>query len=260
MKPVFIKKHYFPLNSVFGKEPNFSKWLANEGKEYLEEELNIELVSLGTEIAPNNRKRVDIVMEASTPDGNSKIIIENQYGQSDDNHFSKLITYALTNGAKYAVWICERLHEEHKIAIDRLNNIIDDSLKFYVFEAKVESIGDDNNKSFILDSRCTPNEESKIKSNSDKVITDLMEQRKKFWSGLSNMITNNDIGLKARKPSTDHWYNVSIGSKDAVIAVNAITRDRKIRIDLWIPDNKDLFDKLYSQKETIENEIGLSLI
>ena len=40
-----------------------------------------------------------------------------------------------------------------------------------------------------------------------------MEQRKKFWSGLSNMITNNDIGLKARKPSTDHWYNVSIGSK-----------------------------------------------
>ena len=66
MKPVFIKKHYFPLNSVFGKEPNFSKWLANEGKEYLEEELNIELVSLGTEIAPNNRKRVDIVMVAST--------------------------------------------------------------------------------------------------------------------------------------------------------------------------------------------------
>ena len=42
-------------------------------------------------------------------------------------------------------------------------------------------------------------------------------------------------------------------------SIDLVNREHRIRISLWIPDNKDLFDKLLAHREEIESIIGYEL-
>ena len=258
----FAKKTFLPLNTVFGKETEFSKWLANEGIEYLKQALGIELIKEGTEVKPNGKFSTDIVLKVDPQYSNgkpAKVVIENQYGRTDHEHFSKLITYAVTNEAKYAVWIVEDVHPEHKTSIDWLNDNTNDNINFYVFKAVVEKIGE-SEKSFSLIPVCEPKEELKINMSEKKDMSELNITRLRFWQNFSRFIDTHDYGFRSRKAQPQHWYDFSIGSSDCHISVCFLSVDKKVRLDLWIQDNKSLYDKLYSKKDKIESAVGRELI
>lgn len=40
-------------------------------------------------------------------------------------------------------------------------------------------------------------------------------------------------------------------------SIDLVNKDHRIRVQVWIPKNKELFDRLYSQKDTIEKEAGI---
>jgi hypothetical protein len=49
------------------------------------------------------------------------VVIEIQYGKTDDGYFGQLLTYAATLGATAVVWIAERFTDERRKAIEWLN-------------------------------------------------------------------------------------------------------------------------------------------
>lgn len=263
MKIQFSQKHSVKLKSVFGNETEFSSWLANDGLEYIKEALGIEVITKGTEVRPNNKFSVDILLSVDPQYSKGepeKIIIENQYGITDHNHFSKLITYSVINEAKYAIWICEEVHPEHKKAIDFLNENTNGNINFYLFKAMIEKIGE-SEKCFSLLPICEPNEEKKlVMSSGDAEMTKLKKAQLDFWSVLSIKISQSALGLKKRKALPQHWMNLPIGSSKCNIAVCAISQSNKVRVELWIPDNKELFDSLYEIKDKVEQAIGLSVV
>lgn len=53
----------------------------------------------------------------------------------------KLITYASGKSADIVVWIVKRAREEHRSAIEWLNNHIDDNIAFFLLEIKLYQIG-----------------------------------------------------------------------------------------------------------------------
>ena len=63
-----------------------------------------------------------------------------------------------------------------------------------------------------------------------------------------------------RKATTDHWYNVAIGSSDANISIDLVNKEHKIRVSLWISDNKELFDALFMRRDEIEAALGFGLV
>ncbi len=263
MKISLCKKEYIKLNKIFGKETEFSEWLAGEGIDYLKQVLGVELVSEGVEVKPNNKFSVDILLSVENqyskkePD---KIVVENQYGMTDHNHFSKLITYAVTNEAKYAVWIAEEIHPEHKKAIEFLNENTTDNINFYLLKAVLEKIGD-SNPCFSLEIICEPNEEKKIMmSNGNKDLTDLKKAQLKFWSYLSEKINSKNLPFRGRKAMAQHWYDVPVGSSHCHISITTLSLENKVRFDLWISNNKTLYDKLLLMKEDVEKIIGKELI
>ena len=60
-----------------------------------------------------------------------------------------------------------------------------------------------------------------------------------------------------RKPSLDHWMNFSIGYSACHIEVSQIQKRDELDVELYINEDKELFNFLLSNKESIENETGL---
>ena len=108
---------------------NFTQWLAlPENLELLSEEIDIELSLIDTEYNVG-RFNVDIYAEESTTD--RKVIIENQLERTDHDHLGKLITYASGLDAEIVIWIVREVLEEHKQAIEWLNENTNKSINFF---------------------------------------------------------------------------------------------------------------------------------
>ena len=45
----------------------------------------------------------------------------------------------------------------------------------------------------------------------------------------------------------------------SVISIDLINKNHKIRVGVWIGDNKELFDKFYANKDQIESACGFEL-
>lgn len=63
-----------------------------------------------------------------------------------------------------------------------------------------------------------------------------------------------------RKACTDHWYDIAVGSSEAHIAVNLVNKDGVIVVELYISDNKELFDAFFSHRADIETALGTELV
>lgn len=83
-----------------------------------------------------------------------------------------------------------------------------------------------------------------------------------YWQAFNNYAFNDAAFSKAfnkRKPSTDHWMDFSIGSSACHIGVSQIQKRNAITIELYINDDKSLFNSLLSHKAEIETTMGISL-
>lgn len=127
------------LRSVWKNEPkNFSKWLSEE------ENLNLLGNEIGVDITLDQLESrvgdfsVDIL--ATEVDTNKKIIIENQLEDTNHDHLGKIITYASGKNAEIIIWIVKRAREEHRKAIEWLNDNIDAKISFFLVEIELWQI------------------------------------------------------------------------------------------------------------------------
>jgi hypothetical protein len=56
-----------------------------------------------------------------------------------------------------------------------------------------------------------------------------------------------------------HWYDISIGSSDAHISLTLNTLKKHLGCQLYIPDNKELYQCLMKEREAVEKELGAKL-
>lgn len=238
---------------------DFSEWLAkDENIEMLNDILGLTLVDISKE-AYVGSYRCDIFAKDET--SGIKVIIENQLEASNHDHLGKIITYASGLDAKVIVWIVKQAKEEHRSAIEWLNNNTNNDLNFFLIELHAYRIDESNPapmfeviekpNGFIKTSKLTNNQDSLNKSQSERL---------EFWNMLNDIIIKNGKPFKTRKPTTDHWYDVAIGTSQAHISITLVNKDRRIGVGLWISNNKELFDNLFSKKEEIEKEIGCEML
>ena len=247
------------IRKVWGHEQyGFSTWLANENNiKELNEVLGLSLIDIETEKFVGNF-RCDIL---GKDEGTGKIVlIENQLEPSNHDHLGKIITYASGLNAAVVVWIVERAREEHASAIEWLNEHTDENVDFFLIEVHAYQIGDSQPAPFfkIIEQ---PNNFSKTTraASKDISVNESMAKRLEFWNIFNEVIEQKGNPFSKRKATTDHWYTVSIGSSKCHISIDLVNRENKIRVNLWIPDDKALFDSLFNHKNEIENSLNLQL-
>lgn len=237
---------------------DFSEWLSKEENiEYLNDILGLTLVDISKETYVGSY-RCDLFAKDETT--GTKVIIENQLEISNHDHLGKIITYASGLDAKVIVWIVKEARQEHRSAIEWLNNNTNNNINFFLIEIHVYKIGNSDNapmfqiieqpNDFIKNNKSTNSNESMNKSQS---------QRMEFWNQFNEILIKRGKPFNVRKATTDHWYNVAIGTSDAHIDITLVNKDSVIGVELYITDNKDLFDKLYQKKDEIELDLGFEL-
>ena len=237
---------------------DFSKWLATEENiKELGDALNLSLTDVETEKFVGNY-RCDILCKDEIT--GKMVLIENQLEPTNHDHLGKIITYASGLDAAVVVWIVASARDEHASAIEWLNKHTDDEISFFLVEVHAYKIGDsDPAPQFKIIEQ--PNDFVKIvkavSKNSD--MNESQKNRLEFWTQFNEVVDSQGKPFNKRKATTDPWYNVAIGSSDASISIDLVNKEHKIRVSLWINDNKDIFDALFQRKDEIETALGFGL-
>lgn len=233
---------------------NFTRWLAEEENLLLlgdEIGFDIKLVQIEAAVGSFN---VDILAEEEST--GRKIIIENQLEITNHDHLGKIITYASGYDAKIIVWIVKDVREEHRQAVDWLNEHTDEDTEFYLMKIELWQIENSPYApKFEIISK--PNDWTKAVRNSTDAgeLTDTKVKQLEFWTQFKEYAKKRQTKLHMQKSYPQHWTNISIGSSGAHVALTINSRENSFGTELYISDNKELYQKLFSNKEQIETDL-----
>lgn len=241
------------------EQQDFSSWLAEEQNiAYLNDILGLTLMDIQTEVAVGPY-RCDLV--ASDESSNVKVIIENQLDKTDHDHLGKIITYAAGLNAQFVVWIVGKALDEHKAAIEWLNNNTDDTINFFLIELHAYRIGN-SLPAPKFEPVIVPNDFVKYSKLSSKggALTKSKNEQLIFWEQFNSVLADCGKPFSIRKPRPQHWYDVSIGTSKAHIDICLENQKHCVSVGLYIPNNKDFYDSIFKFKDRIEKDLGFELI
>ena len=237
---------------------DFSEWLSQEQNiEYLNEILGLSLTDIKKEVFVG-AYRCDLVAKDEMSD--TTIIIENQLECSDHNHLGKIITYASGLNAKVIVWIVKEAREEHRSAIEWLNNITDPDLNFFLIEIHAYKIGNSvpAPKFEVIEEPNGYRKNTKV-GNVLSEPSKILQEHLMFWNQFNDVVIANNSPFNAKKATNRHYYNIHIGTSKAKISICLYDKKSQIGVELYIFDDKDLYDGLYACKDEIERELQFEL-
>ena len=237
---------------------DFSKWLsAEDNMQELGNVLNLSLSDIETEKFVGSY-RCDILCRDEIT--GRVVLIENQLEQTNHDHLGKILTYASGLDASVVVWVVASARDEHASAIEWLNKHTDDSISFFLLEIHAYRIGNSEPApQFKIIEQ--PNDFVKTVKRiaQDKSVNESQSRRLEFWTQFNDILEQRGKPFNKRKATTDHWYSVAVGSSECQISIDLVNKDHKIRVGLWISDNKDRFDYMRQHKEEIEAAMGFQL-
>ncbi len=246
------------LREAWKHEANdFTKWLAEEDNlRLLADEIGIELKLLQVEAEVGDFSADILAEEENT---HRKIIIENQLESTDHRHLGQIITYASGYDANVIVWVVRDIREEHRQALDWLNNHTDDAIGFFLVKIELWQIaGSPYAPKF--DVICKPNDWAKAVKESTGDLSAVQLTQLEFWTQFKEFGQQRKTKLRFQKSHPQHWTDISIGSAEAHAACAINTRDNLFSVEIYIPDNKDLFARLLAKKDAIEHDLGNSTL
>ncbi len=253
-------KKIYDLRKVWPHEAaDFTPWLTQDDNiALLSDAIGIDITIDETE---SNVGSFNVDIYATETDTGNKIIIENQLEDTNHDHLGKLITYASGKEAKFIIWIVKKAREEHRHAIEWLNNHTDNDIAFFLIEIELWSINNsDPAVKFNVVEK--PNNWAKEIKKADNTLSDTEKMKLEYWTKFTDYaFADNDFSkvFRRRKPSTDHWYSVSMGSSEYHMAFLMNTQKNILAIEVYISNNKELYHEFYAEKDKIEQKAGVKL-
>lgn len=248
-----------PLRKIWAKEPEFSAWLAEpDNIKQLGNELGLDMLCEETEAGVGDFS-ADIL--AQEDGGTRKIIIENQYGETDHKHLGQIITYASGRKAEVLIWVVEKARDEHRAAVQWLNENTASEIGVFLVQISVYRIGDSNPapKFTVLEA---PNNWLKTtRRTSSGTVSESGQKRIDWWNSFMDYAMKRDSFsklFKRKKGSADNWLVLPLGSAKYHISLTAKT-NRLLGAEVYIPDDKELYHQFFAHKDAIEKELGFQM-
>ncbi|BAU09947.1 hypothetical protein LEP3755_04240 [Leptolyngbya sp. NIES-3755] len=242
---------------------DFTPWLAQSDNMQLlgnaiELELEVEAQEKGV-----GAFRADILCKDIETD--HWVLIENQLERTDHSHLGQLLTYAAGLKAVTIVWIAERFTEEHRAALDWLNEITDEAFNFFGLEIELWKIGD-SPVAPKFNVVCKPNDWSRSITGAAKSLqtaapTETKQLQLEYWEAFRKYANTHATSIKPTKPLPQVWMMIALGRSGFELAAIAAAGINEIRAEVLIHNHqaKAYFALLETQKSEIESEFGSAL-
>ena len=235
---------------------DFTPWLG-ENLAALGEALGLDL-ELQAQEAPVGGFSLDLL--AREPNTNRPVIIENQLETTDHDHLGKLITYASGYDANVVVWITREFKDEHRQALDWLNQRSGEDTEFFGVVVEVWKI-DDSRPAPHFRVVSAPNDwqKSNVKIRTTGEPSPQQERYQAFFQNLIDTLREEHSFTGARKGQPMSWYSFSAGHAQRVRYGANFHRDGA-RVEVYIDNgdhdwNKEIFDQLSDRREEIQSAI-----
>ena len=235
---------------------DFTPWLAKEENLALLGDtigLELELEAQEKNVGPF---RADILCKDTA--SNAWVLVENQLERTDHTHLGQLLTYAAGLKAVTIVWIADHFTEEHRAALDWLNEITDDRFNFFGLEIELWQIGN-SAVAPKFNVACKPNEWTKKPPPGELTDTKLLQRD--FWQTLREVLLERGCVVKSQKPQAQNWMTFAVG-RAGICLLGSIHSQKHwvfVALQCHSDDAKAHFDLLEQEKDAIEKEIGSTL-
>lgn len=215
---------------------DFTPWLAEaENLALLGEAVGLELEHEATEKAVGLFSADILARDALS---NGRVLIENQLEGTDHRHLGQILTYAAGLDARTVVWIAQSFREEHRAAIDWLNQATTSDFNFFGVEIELYRIGDSPlAPSFNVIAK--PNDWTRQVSAAARVAEGVESANQKrwrqFWTGLIAEARGRNLPLGAYAPANSTWQIAEwLRGGDPRIGINANAKRGMLRLVAYI--------------------------
>jgi len=247
------------LRDIWGNEPkDFTPWLAQE--ENLKRlgtaiGIELELEAQEKDVGPF---RADILCRDVMYD--NWVLIENQLENTDHIHMGQLITYAAGLDAVTIIWIARQFNEQHRAALDWLNEKTPDDIAFFGLEIELWKIGDSKKApKFNIVSR--PNEWTRSLARVIHGQSRYFPSADEYWQGIIDALKPKDILNAVPNPTRKHDMAFPVGWKDAWL--KSYFSKQSNNAGIWVAcrgeDRASQYQALLDKRKEIEDAFGEEL-
>jgi hypothetical protein len=250
------------IRDVWANEArDFTPWLLANA-EFLGEALGID-IELEAREYPVGDFSLDLFGRDITNE--CPLIIENQLAETNHTHLGQLLTYAAGTQAATVVWVAPSFRDEHRKALDYLNDKTGDDARFFGVEVKVVRIGD-SPPAPMFGLVAKPSEwRARIESTqSSGELSEKREAYRAFWGKYLEFIHERHSGMtNVRAASTRNWININYLRRGINISLAFLAKGRlicEIYIDTRDAErNSAILNALLTHKDAVESAIGEQL-
>ncbi len=244
------------LREVWPNEAkDFTPWLA-ENISKLGAALGFDLEIRSSE-APVGSYSLDLLVHDLESD--RPVVVENQLEATNHIHLGQLLTYASGYDAHVAVWIAKEFKDEHRQALDWLNQRSDENTKFFGVVIEVWKI-DDSRPAPYFKLVATPNDwrKGKVTPKEEENVSEKRAAYQPFFQGLIDALVEKKFtGPRTSHPRFEHRFASGFSR---VIYRARFDGEDNANIDLYLDRdrewNKKVFDHLLTDKDAVESTLG----
>ena len=225
------------LRAVWPNEAgDFTPWLA-ENLEELSKALGIDLELIQREASVGS---FSLDIHARDVNQNRTVVIENQLEPTNHDHLGKVLTYAAGYNADVMVWIVKEFRDEHRQALDWLNQRTSEETEFYGIEVRAVRIGD-SPAAPVFEVVARPNtfrKRSITSGGSAPVSSPKQSAYLAFWPRVVDRLRD-DYRLTARRTSTsDSWMDFASGVLGVRRNISFTRQDARVELYLDTGEQK----------------------
>ncbi len=248
-----------PRNVWEHEAHDFTPWL-EENIDLLGDAIGLDIEITGREVAVGSFSLDLLGKEANTE---RTVIIENQLERTDHDHLGKTLTYAAGLDARVIVWVSSDVRDEHREAIHWLNEHTAETVSFFAVEIEILRIGE-SLPALRLNVVAQPSEfQREVVRKSVAPPTARQTAYQTFFTKLVEALHSAHPGftrVRADSVSTATGKNFSTGVQGLTVGA-WFSGGGELWVETWIAvgskeQNKIAFERLYNQREVIEDTVG----
>ncbi|MDX1932529.1 MAG: DUF4268 domain-containing protein [Capsulimonadales bacterium] len=236
---------------------DFTPWLAQDDNlVFLSEAIGISLELVTIE---QNVGRYSADLLCRDRDTGQWVVIENQLEETNHSHLGQLITYVAGVQGSTVIWIARQFTEEHRAAMDWLNEATVQETRFFGIEIELWRIGEGDTVAPRFNVVSRPNDFSKkTTARREATITPTSSQYR-YWSAFMERVRSaGDWPLANTRPKDSRWISFPTGTNAYWLSLNTSASGKWINVQIYCNGRRALeyFERLKAQQAAIEADLG----